>query len=90
MAHHTSETILTADEQKLAELLRQADDFFKIELLRPARTYYQRALALDPKNTKAKHLIAECDKMLAYEIKVIWILVVIAAVLVGGYLLIRA
>ncbi len=89
MAHHTSETTLTPDEQKLSELFRQADDYFKIELLRPAKTYYQRALALDPKNTRAKQRISECDKLLAYEIKVMWILVVVTIVLVGSYLLLR-
>jgi hypothetical protein len=90
MAHHTSETTLTAEEQNLAELFRQADDYFKIELLRPAKTYYQRALSLDPKNAKAKQRITECDRLLAYEMKVMWILVIVTAVLVVGYLLIRA
>ena len=89
MAHHTSETTLTPEEQKLTELFRQADDYFKIELLRPAKTYYQRALALDPKNAKAKQRISECDQLLAYEMKVMWILVVVTIVLVGGYLLLR-
>jgi hypothetical protein len=90
MAHHTSETTLAHEEQELAELFRQADDYFKIELLRPAKTFYERALALDPKSTKAKQRITECDRLLAYEMKVMWILVVITAVLVGGYLLLRA
>ena len=90
MAHHTSETTLTREEQKLAELFRQADDYFKIELLRPAKTYYERALALDPNNTKAKQRITECEQLLAYEKKIMWILVGVTAVLVGAYLLIRA
>ena len=90
MAHHTSETTLTPEEQKLVELFRQADDYFKIDLLRPAKTFYEKALALDPKNAKARQRITECDQLLAYEMKVIWILLAVTAVLVGGYLLLRA
>jgi len=89
MQHTTLETPLTPADHKLMEMIQQADDFFKIELLRPAKTYYQRALTLDPKNEKAMQRITECDKMLAFEMKVIWILVAVTAVLVGAYLIFR-
>ena len=89
MTNSTLETPLTPADRKMTELMQQADDFFKIELLRPAKTYYERALALDAKNKKAMHRITECDRMLAFEMKVIWILVVLAAVLVGAYFLFR-
>ncbi|MCK9411565.1 MAG: hypothetical protein M0Q53_04635 [Prolixibacteraceae bacterium] len=90
MQHSTTETPLTPADHKLTEMMQQADDFFKIEILRPAKTYYERALALDPKNTKAKHRITECNKMLAFEMKVIWSLLALAAVLAGAYLLLRS
>ena len=89
MQHSTLETPLTPADRKMTELMQQADDFFKIELLRPAKTYYERALALDTKNKKAMQRITECDRMLAFEMKVIWILVALATVLVGAYLLFR-
>ncbi|MCX6221008.1 MAG: hypothetical protein NTZ69_08460 [Bacteroidia bacterium] len=89
MQHTTLETPLTPADRKLAEMIQQADDFFKIELLRPAKTYYERALLLDPKNKKAMHRIIECDKMLTFEMKVIWILLTIAVILVAAYLLFR-
>ena len=89
MQHSTLETPLTSADRKLTEMMQQADDFFKIEILRPAKTYYERALALDPKNKKAMQRITECDRMLAFEMKVIRILVAVTAVLVGAYLLFR-
>ena len=89
MQHSTMKTPLTPADRKLTEMMQQADDFLKIEILRPAKTYYERALALDPKNSKAMHRITECNRMLAFEMKVIWILVAIAAILVGAYLLFR-
>ncbi len=89
MKHSSVETSLTPADRRLTEMMQQADDFFKIEILRPAKTYYERALALDPKNQKAMHRIAECNKMLAFEMKVIWILLTITVVLVGAYLLFR-
>ena len=89
MQHSTMKTPLTPADRKLTEMMQQADDFLKIEILRPAKTYYERVLALDPNNKKAKQRIAECDRMLAFEMKVIRILVAIAAILVGAYLLFR-
>jgi len=42
--------------------------------LRPARIYYERALELKPGEEKLMQRIVECDRMLAFERKVIWIL----------------
>ena len=90
MEHPSSETRLSPAEHNFLDLMNHGDDFFKIELLRPAKTYYERALALDPNNTKAKQRITECEQLLAYEKKIMWILVGVTAVLVGAYLLLRA
>jgi len=67
------------------DLMQHGDDFLKIELLRPAKSYYQRALELHPDSEEIKLKIADCDRLLAFERKVIWILVSIAAVIVLFY-----
>ncbi len=82
MEHHLLESTLTPAERKFLDLMRHGDNFLKIELLRPAKSYYKKALELNLETEKVKEKIAECDKLLAFEIKVIWILVVIAAVVV--------
>jgi len=87
MSHPTIEITSSPADRHLADMLRQADDFFKIELLRPARSYYEKALLVDPANKKIQHQISECDRLLAFERKVIWILLAVTAVLVVAVLL---
>jgi hypothetical protein len=82
MAHHSSETALSPTEREFADLVQRGDDFFKIQLLRPAKSWYQRALAMNVDNKTLKKKIAECDKQLAFEMKIIKILVAVVAVLV--------
>ena len=82
MLHTTVEPDLTPVERKFMDLKEHADDFFKIELLRPARSYYERALKLKPGDEWLKQRIAECDRMLKFERRVIWILVSLAAAIV--------
>jgi len=89
MSHITIETPTNQADRHLADLLRQADDFFKIELLRPARSYYEKALLFDPSSKKIQHQISECDRLLAFERKVIWILLAVTAVIVGVVLLVK-
>lgn len=85
MAHHSSETTLSPAEREFADLVQRGDDFFKIQLLRPAKSWYQKALAMNIETEKVKQKIAECNKQLAFEIKVIRILVAVVAVLVLLY-----
>ena len=82
MVQTTVDSNLTPVERKLVDLKDHADDFFKIELLRPARSYYERALELKPGDDWLKQRIAECDRMLKFERRVIWILVSLAAAIV--------
>ena len=82
MVHTTVESNLTRAERKFMDLKEHADDFFKIELLRPARIYYERALELKPGEEKLMQRIVECDRMLAFERKVILILVALVAAIV--------
>jgi hypothetical protein len=64
-------------------LMKHGDDFLKIQLLRPAKSWYQKALAMNIETEKVRKKIAECDKQLAFERKVIRILVVAAATVVA-------
>jgi hypothetical protein len=82
MAHHSSETTLSPAEREFADLMQRGDDFFKIQLLRPAKSWYQKAQAMNIETEKIKKKIAECDKQLAFELKVIKILAVVAAIVV--------
>ena len=87
MAHTTSKHTLSPAENELMDLLQHGDDFLKIELLRPAKSYYERALQLNPGNEEIGEKIAECDKLIAFEKKVITLLVIFAVVIVAAMLL---
>ena len=81
MVDHSSNTKLNRMEREFIDYMQHGDDFFKIELWRPARSWYKKALALNIETEKVKHKIAECDRKQAFEVKVIWTLVVIAALI---------
>jgi hypothetical protein len=85
MEHHILESTLSPAELKFLDLMRNGDNFFTIELLRPAKSYYLKALEMNIETEKVKHKITECDRLLAFEIKVIRILVAITAVLALAY-----
>lgn len=72
-------------ERKFAEYMQRGDDFYKVEILRPARNWYKRALEMNIETEKVKQKIAECNKQLAFEEKVIRILVAVVAILVAVY-----
>lgn len=78
---------LTGAEVEFNTLKSQGDDFFRIELLRQARNNYRKALALNPESTEVKALLDQCDSLLSYENRVVWILLGSAALIVAGYLL---
>ena len=86
MEPHILESTLSPAERRFLDLMRHGDNFLKIELLRPAKSYYEKALELNIETEKVKEKIAECDRLLAFELKVIWILVAISAVLVLAYI----
>ena len=82
-----SETTYGRAEHKLMDLIEHGDDFLKIELLRPALSYYRRALALNPGNKEIEQKITECERLLVIEKRAMWILAAIAAVIIILYLL---
>ena len=79
MGHDSSETTMSHTETVFMDLMRHGDDFFKIELLRPAKAWYKKALELNIQTENVKQKIAECDRLLAFEVKVIKILTVVGA-----------
>jgi hypothetical protein len=85
MEHHIPESKLGPDENRFLDLMRHGDDFFNIELLRPAKSYYRKALEMNIETEKVLQKIADCDRLLAFEIKVIRILVAVAALCVLSY-----
>jgi hypothetical protein len=87
MEHPILESTLTPMERKFLDLMRHGDNFLKIELLRPAKSYYLKALELNLETEKVQQKISECNQLLAFEIKVIKILVLIGAGIVLATLL---
>jgi hypothetical protein len=75
--------------REFQDLMDQGDNFFKIELLRPAKKYYMQALQLNIDSEKVKQKIAECDKLLTFEKRVIWILSTIVAAVVIMWTIIK-
>jgi len=86
MENHSSEKAMCPAEIEYLDLIKRGDDFLKIQLLRPAKSWYQKALKLNIEPEKVRQKIAECDNQLAFERKVIRILIVVFAVLVFLYI----
>lgn len=89
MEHSILESTLSPAERRFLDLMRHGDNFMKIELLRPAKSYYKRALELNLETEKVKQKIADCDRLLAYERKVIRILIALTAALVLTFYLLK-
>jgi hypothetical protein len=81
MANHPSESPVSPIQRDFQEYMQRGDDFFKIELLRPARAWYSKALELNIETDTVRQRIAECDRMLSFENKVVGLLSVVAAIL---------
>ncbi len=85
MVHRT----LSPAYRKFMDLKQHGDDFLKFELLREARDWYKKALAMDVKTVKrekVKEKIDECEKKLTFERRVIWVLVAITTLLVLAFI----
>ncbi len=86
MAHENQHAPLSTAERDFLEIMQQGDDFFKIELLRPARNCYRKALEQNIDTEKVFYKIAECDRLMAFENKVIMILAIVASLLILTYI----
>jgi len=89
MAHINSGTSQNAFERDFMDFMQRGDDFFKIELLRQAISWYKKALKLNIETDKVKQKLTECERMLALENKVVIILCSIAVVLLAVYFIFR-
>lgn len=85
MAHSISTSQTNPAERDFTDLMNHADDFFKIELLRQAKSWYNKALAMNIEPDMVKKRIAECDRLLAYENKVVTIIGVITAIIIISF-----
>lgn len=82
-----SESTYSPAERKLMDLIEHGDDFLKIELLRPALSYYRRALEMSPGNKEIERKITDCERLLVIERRVIWILTAFGVIAVVAILL---
>jgi len=80
MGHHETDESISPAEKQFRELMHNGDDFFKIEIYRSAVKQYKEAAKLDVNNDLANQKVAECERLLSKERKVIYILLSIAAV----------
>ena len=86
MRHSNPEPMSGKAKNNFDEYMQRGDDFLKIELLRQAKNWYEKALALNHENENVKSLISECERKLAFENKVTYFLVALASALVIAYL----
>ncbi len=85
MTHDYSPTPGSAAESDFIDFMNRGNDFFKIQLLRQAKSWYTKALATNIDNETAKQQVAECERLLVYENKVVAVLGIVAAVLLAAY-----
>jgi hypothetical protein len=84
---HTSIENLSPAEREFAEFVQRGDDFYKIELLRHAKSWYKKALDLNFETEKINQKIEDCNKKLASERKITFILMAIAIIATLSYFL---
>jgi len=87
MGHITTTTQQDTFTRDFLDCMQRGDDFFKIELLRPAKFWYTKALEYDIDSEKVLQKISQCNTLLAHENKVIIILSSLAAASIALYLL---
>ena len=86
MSNNNLETMESTTLRDFKEFMQKGDDFFKIELLRPAKIWYIKALSLNIQTDLVKSKINECDRLLAFEIKMVKIILAIASGILLIYL----
>jgi TPR repeat protein len=87
MKHNNSESTANSAQSNFTDYMQRGDDFYKIELLRQAKSWYEKALNLNHDNEIVKSRISECQRKLAFENKVVYILISIGSILVALYLI---
>jgi len=87
MAHNTLSTKTNIAERDFNDYVQRGHDFFKIELFRPAKSWYNKALQLREQE-EIIHQVAECNRLIDYERKVRRVLFIIACVIVISILVV--
>ena len=82
-----SQTQMSVTERDYLEFVQRGDDFFKVELLRPAISWYNKALAINTASKEVKYKIDECERLLVFERKIVRILLAIGSVLILAYII---
>jgi hypothetical protein len=80
MAHQENSQNLSRDEMVFFDLINHGDDFMKIEIYRNARECYTQAFEKNINNELAGSKLAECNKLIKSESKVIIAIVSIMAI----------
>jgi hypothetical protein len=88
MAHLATDN-LTPEEKSFMEMIQRGDDFFKIELLRHAKSCYKKAAEIFPDKEIVKQKLDDCNKQLAFEKKVTLIIVAVALVALAVYFIVQ-
>jgi hypothetical protein len=81
MGHQDTHENLSPEEKKFRELMRNGDDFLKIEIYRSAIHKFREAARMDIDNEAANKKVEECQVLLNKENKVIYIIVAVVAVI---------
>lgn len=75
MEQNNIDSSKSSKESTFSDYMQRGDDFFKIELLRQAQQWYKCALAFNIETEIVKSRISECERLLAFERKVVYILI---------------
>lgn len=89
MTKKTADLINDSIVQEFRDLINQGNDFFKIELLRPAKKCYTKALEFNIDEENVQQKIAECDRLLTFEMRVVWILTVTALAAILTWIILK-
>ena len=87
-AHTTENEVLDPETRAYNEFMNSGKDFEKIELYAYAIKKYTEALGVKPNDKTANAQIYECKKKLKHDNKIVAIVLVVAIVAVGVFLLI--
>jgi hypothetical protein len=85
MKQENSESKKDSAESIFNEFVERGDDFYKIQLLRQAIAWYRKAYDINNKNETVLSRITECERLLAFETKVVYILLFIVSILLFIY-----
>lgn len=80
MENNNSESEISLEVRNFNDNMQRGDDFYKIELLRQAKSWYTKALSFNIDSEKVKSKILECERQIAFENKIVTVLICIGVV----------